>query len=155
MIYPDAVSVWRSDSDDKSGLEFGGAPIRGNMTYTHTWYIGSDVMTASATGYYNGNCIDQWLNYGTDAEYSMPGRDAYWTFDISGTYSSSRWVPAGTNWQVRFRASNIFDNDALDFINYTDDIFMGRANAYPAGSGLISGNFINPRTYSVSISYNF
>jgi hypothetical protein len=154
-IYPDAVSPWRSDADDKSGLKFGSAPIRFNVGYNRTWYIGTDVLTTSGTLFYNGKGIDQYLNTGTDDFYTMPGRPDYWTGDISATYTSSRWLRAGIQWHVRVMCNNVWDNDALDFITYSDDILYGAQNAYGYRSGIITGNYIVPRTYSVSFGISF
>ena len=153
--FPDAVSPWRSDSDDRSGLPFGGAPLRFNAGYTHTWYIGADVLTTTGTLFYNGQGIDIYKNWLTDNFYKMPGRDAYWTGDISASYTSSRWVPSGMQWHVRFRCTNVWDSDALDSISYTDDILYGAQDVYPFKSGILSGSYIQPRTYSISISFDF
>jgi len=153
--FPDAVSPWRSDSDDRSGLPFGGAPIRFNAGYTHTWYIGADVLTTTGTLFYNGQGIDIYKNWLTDNFYKMPGRDAYWTGDISATYTSSRWVPSGMQWHARFRCTNVWDSDALDTITYTDDIPRGAQDVYSFASGIISGGYTLPRTYSISIGFDF
>jgi outer membrane receptor protein involved in Fe transport len=159
-LFPDADSAYREYEDvDTGGYEFGGAPIRGNVSYTHTFRFGSgDTLMATGTAFYEGDGIDEYLNVGSATrEYSMPGRDAYWTGDISLMYSSSRWMPAGNLWSLRFSAQNIFDNDALSSISYSDDQagFGGLSDIYDVGSGTISGTFINPRTYSLIFDINF
>ena len=156
-LYPDADSPYLSYSDnpDLGGYEFGGAPIRGNVAYTHTWRFGaSDTMMATGTFFYEGKGIDQYLNQTYDNEYVMPGRDAYWTADFSLIYSSSRWMGTGNMWSLRLSAQNIFDNDALSSISYSS-YWFSRSYPYIDGSGTINGTYISPRTYSATFSINF
>ncbi|MGD9159878.1 MAG: TonB-dependent receptor [Desulfobacteraceae bacterium] len=154
--YPDADSPWVDfDNVDLEGYEFGGAPIRGNASYSHTFYFGVDTLMTSIGAFYEGKGIDQVINTGFPEEYKMPGRDDYWTFDFNLMYNSSKWVGEGRMWSLRAGVQNIFDNDALSSITYTDDVLFVLNNAYPLGSGTITGNYINPRTYSVTLSINF
>jgi outer membrane receptor protein involved in Fe transport len=154
--YPDADSPYVNQTD-QSGMEFGGAPIRGNMAYTHTFRFGSgDTLMATGTVFYEGEGIDIYVNQGFPEEYVMPGRDDYWTASLSFMYSSSRWMPPGNLWSIRASAQNIFDSDALSSITYTDDMgFGGAKEVYPLGSGIMTGRYINPRTYSVTFQVNF
>jgi outer membrane receptor protein involved in Fe transport len=158
-LFPDADSAYRDYEDyDMAGYEFGGAPIRGNLSYTHTFRFGSgDMLMASGTAFYEGKGIDKYLNVG-DAirEYTMPGRDAYWTGDLSFMYTSSRWMSPGNMWSLRFSAQNIFDSDALSDISYSDDqAGFGPTDVYAVGTGTISGTYINPRTYGITFDINF
>ncbi len=155
-VYPEADNPYR-DYYDESGREFGGAPIRGNMGYTRTFMFGSDILTFSGTLFYNGKGIDQFVNYGKENQYTMPGRDAYWTGDISATYQSGRWMPSGTRWFIRFRCNNVWDEDALDSITYTDDAgnFGAFPDAFATGSGVISGRYINPRSWGITFGVDF
>jgi outer membrane receptor protein involved in Fe transport len=156
-LYPDADSPYLSYSADPDigGYEFGGAPIRGNASYTHTFRFGSgDTLMATGSYFYEGKGIDQYMNQTYDNEYPMPGRPAYWTGDVSLMYTSSRWMPAGNMWSLRFSAQNIFDNDALSSISYSN-YWFSRGYAYSTGSGTVSGIYINPRTYSVTFDVNF
>jgi outer membrane receptor protein involved in Fe transport len=155
-MFPDAVNVWGSSYADESGREFGGAPIRANGTYSHTFnFKDGSTLFANGTLFYNGDGIDIHVNYGEPGHYVMPGREAYWTGDLSATYMSSRWMPAGTMWNIRLMCNNVWDNDALDTVSYSDDIFFGPQNVYTPGSGLIVGNYILPRTYSVTFGINW
>lgn len=153
-IYPDADSPYAL-TGDQSDHEFGGAPIRGNIAYTHTFRFGSgDMLSATGTAFYEGKGVDQYVNEGLDNEYIMPGRAAYWTASLNFTYSSSRWMRSGNMWSIRFSAQNIFDNDALSSITYSD-AYGGYADAYNLGSGTINGTFINPRTYTITLDISF
>ncbi len=153
-LYPDADSPWR-DQIDLSGYEFGGAPIRGNIGYTRTWFFGTDRLSASATAFYEGKGLDQYVNRGWPNEYKMPGRDDYWTADLSFNYNSDRWMPSGITWNIRASIINIFDNDALSEVTYSDDILWTASDVYPLGSGIRTGRYINPRTYSITFQVNF
>ncbi len=155
--YPDADSPYRDMvSYDFGGQEFGGAPTRGNASYTHTFRFGAfDTLMATLGVFYEGKGIDITVNQGSSGvEYKMPGRDAYMTADFSLMYSSNRWLGAGNMWSLRASVNNMFDNDDLYSINYTDDANFVN-NVFEPGSGLITGRYINPRTYSVTFSINF
>jgi len=159
-LFPDADSAYRDYQDfDQGGREFGGAPIRGNLSYTHTFrFSGGDMLMATGTAFYEGKGIDIYVNPGsTTREYTMPGRDAYYTGDLSFMYTSSRWMPAGNMWSLRFSVQNITDSDALSSISYSDDRgdFFGPRDAYEIGTGTISGTYINPRTYGITFDINF
>jgi iron complex outermembrane receptor protein len=157
-LYPDADSPYTSYSDDPDigGYEFGGAPIRGNASYTHTFRFGSgDTLMATGTAFYEGEGIDQVINRTWPEEYTMPGREDYWTFDVSLMYSSSRWMSPGNLWSLRFSAQNIFDSDALSSRTYSGNWFGSHDYLYVVGSGTVSGTYINPRTYSLTFDINF
>ncbi|KPK74318.1 MAG: hypothetical protein AMJ79_14490 [Phycisphaerae bacterium SM23_30] len=155
-LYPDADSPYR-DYDDESGREFGGAPIRGNLTYMRTFrFGGGDILSAFGTLFYNGDGIDIHVNYGDPEHYTMPGRKAYWTGDVAFSYLSSKGLPPGMFWNIRFACSNVWDNDALTSISYTDDGGWGSGeNVYELGSGTITGRYINPRTYSITFGIDW
>lgn len=154
-IYPDADSPYR-DQVDMSGKEFAlSPPVRGNISYTHSWYFGSDTLAVSPTIFYEGKRIDEYVNEGWPNEYKMPGADSYITADLSVNYTSSRWMPAGVSWNIRATVNNMFDNDALSDITYSDDILFGTKDVYELGSGIATGKYINPRTYSIALQINF
>ncbi len=155
--FPDADSPYLdySENPDLGGYEFGGAPIRGNLSYTHTFRFDSgDTLMVTGTGFYEGEGIDRYLYRTYPEEYSMPGRDDYWTADVSLMYSSTRWMSPGNLWGIRFSAQNIFDNDALSSISYSP-YWFNRQFPYAERSGTISGSYINPRTYSITFDINF
>ena len=155
-LYPDADNPYR-DYVDESGREFGGAPIRGNISYNRTMFFGTDMLTLGTTLFYNGKGIDQDVNYGEANHYKMPGREAYWTGDISATYQSGRWMPEGKKWFLRFRCNNVWDSDALDERTFTDDagLFGGVPDAFSTGSGIVTGRYVNPRTWAITFGMNF
>ncbi len=157
-LYPDADSPYTaySSNPDIGGYEFGGAPIRGNINYTHTWRFGaSDTLMAGGTLFYEGKGIDQYVNRTYPDQYKMPGRDDYMTGDISVIYSSSRWMSSGNMWSIRGSVQNITNSDALSNISYAGNWFSSRDYSYALGGGTISGTYINPRTYSITFSINF
>ena len=149
--YPLADNVYNNPSTygDISGDEFGGSPIKGNITYTHTESIGMDILTFSTTAFYEGKGVDDRLYNARDGFFFMPGVDDYWLMDASLTYRSSRWVPEGTSWQVRIWGNNIFDSQQLRSISYST------STNYDVKSGTISGQYVDPRTYGVSLSFDF
>jgi outer membrane receptor protein involved in Fe transport len=149
--YPLADNVYNNPASygDKSGLEFGGSPFRGNITYTHTESIGMDIMTFSTTAYYEGEGIDQRLYNARDGFFFMPGVGDYWLMDASLSYKSTRWVPEDMSWQVRLWGTNIFNSQKLRSISYATSA------DYDAYSGTISGQYVAPRTYGVTLSFDF
>lgn len=153
-LYPDADNAYR-DFVDESGKEFGTTPIRGNISYTHTFrFNNNDTLNASTTLFYNGKGIDQDVDYGEPTHIVMPGRDAYWTGDISLTYMSERWLPKGKRWHIRATVNNFWDEEALESITYTNDTYLAQ-NVYPPGSGVITGTYILPRSYHISFGIDF
>ena len=160
-IAPSADSIWTDENKpnlDLGGVEFGGAPIRGNVSYTHTFRFGAfDTLMATTGAFYEGKGIDIVMNRGVaGAQYTMPGRDDYVTADFSLMYSSNRGMGEGKMWSIRGSINNIFDSDALSSITYNDDSNFGYfTQAWGAGNGFISGDYIAPRTYSVTFSVNF
>ncbi len=154
-IYPDADNPYTDASiQNRDGQEFGGRPFRANVSYSHTWYIGTDMLLLTSNLFYNGKGIDQWLRWATDDQYSMPGEDDYWTGDVALTYTSDRWVPEGIQWRVRLWCNNVWDEKALSSISYSDTDFSG-LYAFEVGSGTISGQYITPRTYGITFGVEF
>jgi iron complex outermembrane recepter protein len=149
--YPLADNVYNNPSTygDTSGVEFGASPFRGNITYSHTEYIEMDSFTFNTTAYYTGKGVDQRIYNARDGFFFMPGVDDYWMMDASITYNSKRWVPEGTDWQIRIWGTNIFDSQQLRSISYAT------GTSYDVRSGTISGEFVDPRTYGASLTFNF
>ncbi len=143
---------------DRTGEEFGGRPWRGNFTYMRNWFIGTDLLTASVTGFYEGEGLDQYVARRTPEVRTYPGNPDYWTFDASINYSSTRWVPEGYRWSMRLFGTNILDNDALASRRWNDgyNAFLGSQQfTFPANSGYISGSFLQPRTLGIQFTLNF
>jgi len=143
---------------DKTGDEFGGRPWRGNFTYSHMWFIGTDMLTWTLSGFYEGEGLEEYIARYTDDVRSYPGDPAYWTFDMSFNYSSSKWVPEGCQWSMRLFANNVLDNDALANRTWNDGYnawFKSQSYTLPANSGYISGSFLQPRTLGVQFTLNF
>ena len=134
-LYPDADNA-RLDPDLKYALDgekFGSSPYRFNMGYSHTEFIGMDMLSFNTTAYYNGKGLNQILLKFTDDQYNMPGAPSYWTMDASLTYNSSRWVPEGTRWTARLSVNNLFGSDHLASIRYIDlsDGYWGAFGGQP------------------------
>ncbi|MBN1904738.1 MAG: TonB-dependent receptor, partial [Deltaproteobacteria bacterium] len=161
-IEPSADSIYVDEA--KPDLDLGGeefpntVPIRGNVSYTHTFRFGGfDTLMTTLGVFYEGEGVDVVMNRGNAvAQYEMPGRDDYITADFSLVYSSNRWLGQGRMWSLRGSVNNIFDNDALSSKSYNDDSNFGVfKQAWGVGNGYISGDFIAPRIYSVTLSINF
>jgi outer membrane receptor protein involved in Fe transport len=148
---PLADNVYSDPSNygDKSGVEFGNSPVRGNVSYTHTEYFGTDTVTFNTTAYYEGKGTDKRVYNSRDGFWYMPGLDDYWMMDASITYDSTRWVPEGMNWQLRLWGTNIFNSQHLYSISYSS------SSSYDVRSGTIGGSFVAPRTYGATLSFNF
>ncbi len=157
--YPDNDNVAVTDSYQQSrdGKEFGGAPYRMNFSYSHTTFIGMDMLAFNANAFYNGTGLEQTLAEYTENEYTMPGLPDYWTADASLTYMSSRWVPEGVNWNARFWVNNIFNSAHLSSLYYTDFSYSSIWESYglPARTGYATGHHITPRTFGVTLTFNF
>ncbi len=156
---PDADSIYRDGTleKDQSGDEFSrGAPIRGNVAYTRMFYVGMDMLNFNLTAFYNGKGVDQIMNADTVNEYIMPGNDDYWTADLSIGYNSSKWVPEGCRWNARFQVNNIFDSQQFASLTYTsaESGRLNTGNIVP-GSGTYSASFIEPRTVSLTLTFDF
>jgi outer membrane receptor protein involved in Fe transport len=155
-IWPEADSPYtEAGQQDRSGLEFGGAPIRGNIGYVHTQHIGSDFLTLTGNLFYQGEGIDQLMRFGRPDQYYMAGTPDYWTGDVSATYTSSYGMRPGTIWHLRFWCNNVWDNDALAFRMFGDSHFMYGYDAYLPGTGTIMGSYILPRTYGLAFGINW
>jgi outer membrane receptor protein involved in Fe transport len=146
-----------SNQVDRTGEEFGGRPWRGNFNYSHMWFIGTDMLTWTITGLYEGEGLEQYVARRTTVERKYPGNPDYWTFDMSFNYSSSKWVPEGYQWSVRLYGNNILDNDELASRTWNDgySAYFGQQYIFPARSGYISGSFLTPRTLGVQFTLNF
>jgi hypothetical protein len=138
-----------------TGREFGSAPIRANVRYTHTFKIG-DTGTLDVSGdlYYEGDGIDQIMFMGETKEYAMPGREAYWLGDITARYSSSYGMPAGMLWHVRFYANNVWDSTDLDSRDFHETI-RGPGDVFPPQSGYVTGGHVMPRTMGIAVGANW
>ena len=156
-LYPDADNA-RLDvaiATSLDGERFGSSPYRFNLGYTHTEFIGMDMLSFNTTAYYNGKALNQIMLKFKDDQYNMPGVPAYWTMDAALTYNSSRWVPEGTSWNARLSANNVFGSEHLASLRYVD------LSSYWAGSGgqpqtgYGTGTYITPRTYSLTVTFNF
>ena len=157
---PDADSPYTDGTlnSDLSGEEFSrGAPLRGNISYTHMLFVGMDMVNFNVTGFYNGEGVDQIMNNDEPTQYIMKGNDDYWTLDASISYGSSKWLPEGMNWNARFQVNNIFDSQQFASITYTSfeaNNQLSSGNMVP-GSGTYVGTFIEPRTMSLTFTINF
>ncbi|MGD9160956.1 MAG: TonB-dependent receptor, partial [Desulfobacteraceae bacterium] len=136
-------------------------PLNANFGYTRTFYIGTDTLMLTGNAFYKGESVDQVLHRNTPYQYSMSPDNAYWLFDASVSYNSSKWVPEGVSWNLRLWCNNIFDSDELatrsfsDTTNvYTDYSFLTQVGFAP-GSGIITGTYVTPRTYGVTLGVNF
>jgi hypothetical protein len=156
-LYPGADNA-RLDPElfnSLDGEKFGGAPYRFNVGYSHTEFIGLDMLTFNTTAYYNGKGLDQIMLKFRDNQYTMPTTSDYWTMDASVTYGSSRWVPEGTRWNARFWCNNVFGSEHLASLYWTD---MAQYFAQYGGqphTGYASGTYISPRTYGLTLSFDF
>ena len=113
-LHPGMDTYLRPGQADQSGREFGDPPIRGNVSYRHTFLIGdTGTLDVNADLYYEGDGIDEIEFMGSPQEYAMPGREAYWLGDISARYSSSYGMPSGMLWHVRFWCNNVWDSTDL------------------------------------------
>jgi outer membrane receptor protein involved in Fe transport len=156
-LYPEADNA-RLDPELYNSLDgeaFGSAPYRFNVGYSRTENIGMDMLTFNTTAYYNGKSLDQIMLKFKDDQYNMPGTSAYWTMDASLTYSSSRWVPQSTRWTARLWCNNIFGSEHLTSIYYTDMSAYFAAWGGQPYTGYASGNYISPRTYGLTLTYDF
>ncbi|NLD38250.1 MAG: TonB-dependent receptor [Desulfatiglans sp.] len=141
--------------NDLDGERFGSAPYRFNVGYSHTEFIGMDMLTFNTTAYYNGKALDQIMLKFRDNQYTMPTTSDYWTMDASVTYSSSRWVPEGTRWNARFWCNNVFGSEHLASLYWTDMAqYFAQYGGQP-NTGYASGTYISPRTYGVTLSFDF
>ncbi|MBN1907224.1 MAG: TonB-dependent receptor, partial [Deltaproteobacteria bacterium] len=141
--------------NDLDGERFGSAPYRFNMGYSHTEFIGMDMLTFNTTAYYNGKALDQIMLKFTDNQYTMPRASAYWTMDAAVTYSSSRWVPEGTRWNVRLWCNNLFGSEHLASLSWIDmSDYFSQYGGKPY-TGYASGTYITPRTYGITLNFDF
>jgi len=154
-LYPTMDTYLRPGYSDDSGREFGGPPMRGNVSYMHRFDIG-DTGTLEVTGdlYYEGQGIDQIQFQGETKEYAMPGRDAYWLGDISARYSSSYGMPSGMLWHVRAWCNNVWDSTDLSARTFSST-HSRFGDVYPDHSGTVSGTYVYPRTMGIAIGANW
>ncbi len=156
--YPTADSPYRDNTVAESGREFGGAPIRGNLSYNRSMFLfGMDMLNFNIRAQYEGKGIDQYVNDGQANMYIMDGRDDYWLMSTSITYNSSRWVPEGTNWTASFWCNNIFNSQQFESISYTGSYsYATYSNINIAeNAGTYTATFIEPRIFGASITFNF
>ncbi len=136
--------------DSRNGQRFGGRAVKGWIGYTRTQNIGTDLLQFNTTGFYTGRGRDQIIRRGRDDEYLGPPSPDYWLFDVSVTYTSSKWMPEGSQWNVRLYANNVFDKDLWGSRSRSES-----ATNYPVGTGTINGSFLTPRTIGVVLGFNF
>ncbi len=151
---PDADNPYTEFPEDRAGREFGGAKLRGNIGYSHRFYIGRDMFSVFANAFYEGKGLDVHMRLGEPDHYKMPGRDDYWLFSMSAMYTSDRFLPPGMNWYLRLWCNNILGKKYLTSIRYTDEDAW-RGDIFDIQSGYISGSYVTPRTYGVSLGMSF
>ncbi|MFC1841179.1 TonB-dependent receptor [Thermodesulfobacteriota bacterium] len=152
--------------EDWNGSEFGGG-VNGNVNYTRTFFIGTDLLTLNATGFYTGEGIDQVMRPSQstgsgewgDAEYSLPGNPDYWMFDAAVTYTSTKWVSPGMRWTLRLYCNNVLEKHAIGR-RFQDNIgnigfYFGEYEAMPPDSYIVTYSFATPRTIGLTFTLNF
>ena len=141
---------------DKDGEEFPNITnIRGNITYNHVMFFGTDMANFNIRANYTGPASDYVVNENRTNEYYMPGRDEYWTYDATLAYRSSRFVPEGWNWSARFSVTNLFDSKFFKTLTYRGDQDWGALANFHPNAGTYGGSFIEPRTMSLTLSLYF
>jgi iron complex outermembrane receptor protein len=142
--------------DDETGREFGPAPWRGNVSYTHIFNIG-ETGTLEVTGdlFYEGEGLEQIMRMNLPDEYAMPGREAYWLGDISARYSSSYGMPSGMLWHVRAWVNNVWDSTDFASSTFSDEWAGGAFYFGAPGTGYYSGNYVLPRTLGIAVGANW
>ncbi len=156
VAYSNADSPYRDNTTPETGRKFGGAPIRGNISYNRSMFLfGMDMLNFNLRAQYEGKGIDKYVNDGSSNPYTMPGRDEYWLMSTSITYSSSRWVPEGTSWIASFWCNNLFDSQHFDSINYAGSYSYRTSATIDPYSGTYGGSFVEPRIFGASITFNF
>ena len=152
--YPDSDSWKRNFNRDLSVEKFGG-PIRANLGYTHTQFIGTNMLMLTGNLFYTATAPDQIMWRGDPDLYYMPGLDDYYTADVSANYTSSWGMPPGHMWHLRFYCNNVVDSDHLSSIYYSDSSFMVPGTLFAAGTGTIGGSYLQPRTYGITFGLNW
>jgi iron complex outermembrane receptor protein len=151
----DTVQQAGGSFDNLTDREFGGPNWRGNLGYTHTFYIGdTDTLNINGNLYYEGQGIDQIMFINTGKEYAMPGREAYWLGDISARYSSSYGMPAGMEWHVRVWCNNIWNSTDLASRTFSST-HPQFGDVYPDHSGTVTGTYVLPRTMGIAFGANW
>lgn len=145
--FPTAINA--ASAGDTTGRRFGPAPWRANASYTHTFNLGNSG-TLDLTGdlFYEGQAIDSEMQINTPSEYSLPGRDAYVLGNLTVRYTA----PSG-QWYVRAWVNNISDAQDLATKDYTDIVFG--APVFPPMSGYITGRYVLPRTWGLTLGADF
>jgi outer membrane receptor protein involved in Fe transport len=152
--------------EDWNGSRFGGG-TNGNVSYNHTFFIGTDLLILNTTGFYTGKGIDQVMRPSQPgpegewggAEYRLPGNPDYWTFDASLTYTSTRWVGEGQRWNVRLYANNVLEKKIIGrrFQDYIGTIgsYFGEYEAFLPDSYFVIYQYAEPRTLGLTFTLNF
>ncbi|NLD38325.1 MAG: TonB-dependent receptor [Desulfatiglans sp.] len=152
--------------EDWSGSRFGGG-INANVSYNHTWFVGTDLLIMNTTGFYTGKGIDQVMRPSQtssggewgDLEYSMPGNPDYWMFDASVTYTSTKWVGEGKRWDLRLYVNNLLDKKIIGrrFQDYVGTVgsYMGTYDVFNPDSYLVIYSYAEPRTFGLTFTLNF
>ncbi len=160
-VIPNSDSAQNPDyqvrNDDVEGIR----PFNANFGYTKVFYIGTDTIMFNGNAFYKGETVDQVLHRNMPNQYSMSPDNAYWLFDASISYNSTRWVPEGVDWSLRFWCNNIFDSDELATRSFSDstgvytDATFTTPVEFAAESGIVTGTYVNPRTFGVTLGVNF
>jgi hypothetical protein len=160
--FPEAINAYDPapgiPAGDVSGRRFGPAPWRGRTSYTHTFYMGSDILELTGTLLYEGKGIDQIMEINTENEYALPGREDFWLGDISAFYSSSYGMPPGMSWHVRVWCNNIWNSKKKAAISYEDLVNNQYIFAPRSGyitSGFMGDSYVLPRTFGIAIGVNW
>lgn len=156
--YSTADSPYLDNTVPESGRKFGGAPIRGNISYNRSMFLfGTDMFNFNVRAQYEGKGNDRYVNDGSSNAYVMDGRDDYWIMSSSIAYNSSRWMPEGMNWAASFWCNNIFNSQKFESISYTGSYSYENYNntTIASDAGTYSATFTNPRTLGLSLTFNF
>lgn len=152
--------------EDWNGSRFGGG-TNGNVSYNHTWFLGTDLLILNTTGFYTGKGIDQVMRPSQssgsgewgDLEYSLPGNPAYWTWDASVTYTSTKWVGQGKRWNLRLYINNVFEKKITGrrFQDYVGQMgsYFGEYDVFMPDSYLVIYQYAQPRTVGLTFTLNF
>ena len=152
--------------DDWNGEEYGGG-YNGNVSYNHTWFLGTDTLSLNTTGFYTGPGIDQVMRPSQsspdgewgDLEYKLPGNPSYWMWDASITFNSTKWVGAGKRWSLRFYVNNVLEKKIIGrrFQDNIGDIgfYFGQYDVLMPDSYIVTYTFAEPRTMGLIFTLNF
>ncbi len=155
--YPESDNVYFEESlnQDKSGKEFGGSPIRGNIAYNHSMPFGMDMLNFNIRAQFEGKGLDIRVNENTTNEYVFNGRDEYWVLSASIHYSSSRWVPEGMKWTAQLWCNNLMDSQFFSSISYNGNMDSWANYNINPNAGSYTATIIQPRTMGLNLTLHF